>query len=314
VNAQPPAGYLRLSTAELEARSHALRELLSPCVLCPRECQVERLNHRRGECGGGRLAKVSSHNLHFGEEPCLVAQGGSGTIFLGGCNLHCLFCQNYPISQLRHGVEVEPARLASMMLSLQHEGAENINFVTPTHYTAQLVAALILAREMGLRLPLVWNSGGYERLEVIRLLDGIVDIYLPDAKYSDDALALRLSDAEGYSAANRAVITEMWRQVGPLQLNERGAARRGLLVRHLVLPGQLENTRGVLEFLAGLDEHRRVAVSVMAQYFPAYRAVQDEALNRRLTREEWKQVSAWVHELGLTEGESRLRCHSFRGL
>ncbi len=302
MSGQFTAGYLRLSVAELESRSRALRELLSPCVLCPRECLAERLNSGRGECGGGRLAKVSSHNLHFGEEPCLVAQGGSGTVFLGGCNLHCLFCQNYPISQLRHGVEVEPARLASMMLSLQREGAENLNFVTPTHYTAQLIAALILAREMGLRLPLVWNSGGYERVEAIRLLDGLVDIYLPDAKYSDDALALRLSDAKDYSLANRAVLTEMWRQVGPLQLNERGAAQRGLLVRHLVLPGQLENTHGVLEFLAGLDKQRHVAVSVMAQYFPAYRAVQDPELNRRVTREEWKQVSAWVHELGLTEG------------
>lgn len=296
------AGYLRLPANELEARSRALRELFSPCLLCPRECKAERLQDLRGECGGGRLAKVSSHNLHFGEEPCLVAHGGSGTIFFGGCNLHCLFCQNYPISQLRHGVEVEPARLASMMLSLQCEGAENINFVTPTHYTAQIIAALILAREMGLRLPLVWNSAGYERVEVIRLLDGVVDLYLPDAKYSGDALALRLSEAPGYAAANRAVLTEMWRQVGPLQLNAHGAAQRGLLVRHLVLPGQLENTRGVLEFLAGLDERRRVAVSVMAQYFAAYRAVQDEALNRRVTRDEWKQVSAWVHELALTEG------------
>jgi len=301
VSADFAPGYLRLPRRELQARAESLLQLLSPCGLCPRLCGARRDAGEHGVCRSARRAKVSSYNLHFGEEPCLVGRGGSGTIFLAGCNLGCKFCQNYPISHLGHGVDASPEKLAQMMLSLQAEGAENINFVTPTHFTAQLVEALAIARDHGLRLPLVWNSGGYERVEVLRLLDGIVDIYLPDAKYSDNGVAASLSNAPDYVEVNRAVLAEMWRQVGPLQI-QGCAAVRGLLVRHLVLPERLESTRGVLTFLAGLDAQRRVAVSVMAQYFPAYLALEDPTLNRRVSREEWRQVRAWVEELGLSEG------------
>ncbi len=293
--------YLKLTASELAARTQRLADMLSLCELCPHNCAVARDKGERGLCKGGLKAKVSSYNLHFGEEPCLVGRGGSGTIFLAGCNLACIFCQNYPISHFAHGHEVGADELAAMMVSLQRNGAENINFVTPTHFSAQIIAAVAVARDNGLHLPLVWNTGGYERLEVIKLLDGIVDIYLPDAKYSDNKLAGQLSNAQDYVEFNQAALAEMWRQVGPVQM--RGAAAlRGLLVRHLVLPNRIESTRGVLEFLAGLDEKKRVAVSVMAQYFPAYRAVDDPTLNRRVSRDEWKQVQAWVDELSISEG------------
>jgi putative pyruvate formate lyase activating enzyme len=242
---------------------------------------------------------VSSDNLHFGEEPCLVGTGGSGTIFLTGCNLRCSFCQNYPISQIRHGKVVGSEWLADAMLRLQGEGAVNINFVSPTHWTAQIAEAVAIAREKGLVLPFVWNSGGYESVEVLRLLDGIVDIYLPDAKYSNSALAMELSGAPKYAEVNRAAILEMWRQVGKLRVSE-GVATHGLLVRHLVLPGHLENTHGVLEFLSSVDKD--LAVSVMCQYFPAHKAPEREGINRRLSHDEWEQVLEWVSELGINEG------------
>jgi len=291
--------YLRLGTDDLAARAARLHEMLAPCRLCARACGADRLRGEKGECGGGARALVSSHNLHFGEEPPLVGHGGSGTIFFAGCNLHCLFCQNYPISQLRHGEEVQTWQLAQMMLRLQEQGAENINFVTPTHFSAQILEALAVVVSEGLRLPIVWNTGGYEPMEVLRLLDGIVDIYLPDCKYSDDELAVALSQAPDYKAVNQAGIREMWRQVGALRM-ENHVARRGVLVRHLVLPGELANTRGVLEFLVEVGPH--IAVSVMSQYFPAFQAVQHPTLSRRLSRKEWMQVEAWVEELGITSG------------
>ena len=301
MNAGFTPGYLKLTKTELADRARALLEMLSPCEMCPHLCGVARDEDERGICKGGLKAKVSSYNLHFGEEPCLVGRGGSGTIFLSGCNLGCIFCQNYPISHLAHGQEVSADELAAMMASLQRNGAENINFVTPTHFSAQIIAAVAVARDNGLKLPLVWNTGGYERLEVIKLLDGVVDIYLPDAKYSDNTIAGELSNAADYVEVNQAALTEMWRQVGSVQMRG-AAAERGLLARHLVLPGRLESTRGVLEFLAGVDEERRVAVSVMAQYFPAFRAVENPTLNKRVTRDEWKQVQAWVEELSISEG------------
>jgi putative pyruvate formate lyase activating enzyme len=288
-----------MTLTELSRRVEALQALLDPCRLCPHECGAARISGERGRCGMGAIVAVSSDNLHYGEEPCLVGHGGSGTIFLTGCNLSCCFCQNYPISQMRHGREVGSPWLADTMLRLQQEGAANINFVSPTHFTAQIAEAISIARAKGLCLPIVWNSGGYEKVEVIRELEGIVDIYLPDAKYADDALAERISGAPGYSSVNRAVIAEMWRQAGPLVI-QNGVAVRGLLVRHLVVPGQLENTHRVLEHLAGID--KRVAVSVMCQYFPAYKALEVESLARRISIEEWEAVRNWVEEFGLSEG------------
>jgi len=292
--------YLKLGLNELRRRRDELVKRLRSCDLCPRVCSAKRDADKKGTCGGGRLAKVSSYNLHFGEEPCLVGSGGSGTIFFAGCSLKCLFCQNYPISQLKHGNEVTAEELARMMLELQREGAENINFVTPTHFSAQILEALVIAVEKGLRLPIVWNTGGYEELSVLQLLDGIVDIYLPDMKYSDEELAVSLSEADGYVEKNRSAIKEMWRQVGKLQTDSRGVATRGLLIRHLVLPGFMQNTEGVLKFVASLGSG--VAMSVMAQYFPAYKAPEHNIINRRLTLEEWRKVERMVEAYGISEG------------
>ncbi len=292
--------YLNLGTAELKRRAEKLCSLISPCRLCPNLCEAKRAEGKKGTCGVASKALVSSYNLHFGEEPCLVGEGGSGTIFFAGCSLRCLFCQNYPISQFRYGNEVSKEDLAKMMLELQRDGAENINFVTPTHVTAQIIDALVVAVEAGLKLPIVWNSGGYELVEVLELLDGIVDIYLPDMKYSDDKLALECSQAKDYVEINRMAIMEMWRQVGPLKLDERGVARRGLLIRHLVLPNNLENSRGVLKWISSVDGN--IAISAMAQFFPAFKAPEHPYLNRRLTKAEWAQVEAWIEEFGIKEG------------
>ncbi len=292
-------GYLRIELAELRHRAQTLIALTSPCYICPHMCGVARNEGEHGLCGSGKEVTVSSDNLHFGEEPCLVGKGGSGTIFLTGCNLSCCFCQNYPISQIRHGRVVGGEWLAEAMMRLQGEGAVNINFVSPTPWTAQIVEAIATARERGLNIPIVWNCGGYERIEVLRLLDGIIDIYLPDAKYSDDALAMELSGAPRYAEVNKSAILEMWKQVGKLELHG-GMATHGLLVRHLVLPGHLKNTRGVLKFLASVDKD--LAVSVMCQYFPAHNAIDSVSMNRRLQPDEWKQVEEWVREFSISEG------------
>lgn len=288
-----------MERAELQRRAQDLFSLASPCRICPHICGTARNEGALGKCGSGMKVAVSSDNLHFGEEPCLVGTGGSGTIFLTGCNLRCCFCQNYPISQIKHGKVVGGEWLANAMLRLQGEGAVNINFVSPTHWTAQIVEAIALARDNGLAIPFVWNCGGYESIEALKLLEGIIDIFLPDAKYSDDALAVELSGAPNYAEVNKLAICEMWRQVGKLEVSN-GVATRGLLVRHLVLPGYLDNTRGVLEFLAGVDKD--IAVSVMCQYFPAHKAQDLNGMNRRLSRGEWKQVKEWVSELGISEG------------
>lgn len=292
--------YAKLCPAELSQKAQALVALSSPCRLCPHECSVRRVDGETGICRSTFAMRVSSDNLHFGEEPCLVGGKGSGTVFLTNCNLRCSYCQNYPISQMGNGRDVTVNWLADAMLRLQRQGAVNINFVSPTHYAAQIVQAVAVAAGKGLNVPLVWNSGGYEKAEVIKLLEGIVDIYLPDAKYSDDGLASDFSGAKDYAKWNREAIIEMWRQAGSLKLYE-GVAVKGLLIRHLVLPGQLENTRGVLEFIASLGAG--VIVSVMFQYFPAFKAVElGGQMAMRVSRGDWRTVKGWVEELGLNEG------------
>jgi putative pyruvate formate lyase activating enzyme len=227
----------------------------------------------------------------------LVGRGGSGTIFFTGCNLHCVFCQNYEISQLGQGREITAEELAAWMLHLQEIGCENINLVTPTHQAPQIVAALALAREGGLRLPIVWNCGGYESVEALQLLSGIVDIYMPDFKYGDSQVAARYSDAPGYFEAAQGALREMHRQVGDLEVVD-GVARRGLLVRHLVLPGGLAGTEEVLRFIAE-EISRGTFVNIMAQYYPTYRAWEFPELSRRITREEYRKALELARRLGL---------------
>jgi len=299
--------YLSLyESGELARRVEHAQSILHACTLCPRRCGVNRAQGERGFCQMGAEPMVSAWNSHHGEEPPLSGTRGSGTIFFTGCTARCLFCQNYPISQLHRGNQVTAERLGELMVMLQKRGVHNINFVTPTHFVPQILAALLYAIPQGFSLPLVYNTSGYETLDTLRLLDGIIDIYLPDAKYSDDAVAQELSGFKDYVGHNRAALLEMCRQVGPrLILNEHGIAQRGLIVRHLVLPHRLAGTREVLTWLAN-NLSRQVYVSLMAQYFPAYRAVGHPLLGRKLTAEEYDEALAALEELGFEEGWSQV--------
>ncbi len=297
------AAYLDLSAAELAARVSALRALMHGCRLCPRACGVDREAGETGECGVGADPVVSSYGPHFGEERPLVGRHGSGTIFLTGCNLKCIFCQNYDISHLRRGRTVTVRELADLMLDLQRQGCHNINWVTPTHQAPMLVEALARAREQGLRAPVVYNCGGYESLEALRLLEGIVDIYMPDAKYGDNHTGARLSGVPDYWDRCREALREMHRQVGDLRLDEEGIAARGLLVRHLVLPEGRAGTEQVMAFLASLSAD--TYVNVMAQYHPEYRASEMPALRRGLTAAEYRKAVEAARSAGLRRLDER---------
>ncbi len=293
---------LLLSKNELAARIDKAYELLEHCRLCPRECGVNRLkNDKLGFCRSGLNPVISSVSPHHGEEPPLSGARGSGTIFFTNCNLRCVYCQNYPISQMGNGAERTPGELACQMLSLQEQGCHNLNLVTPTHFMPQILRALGIARERGFDLPIVYNTSGHESLEALRILDGIVDIYLPDMRYSDNAMAMKYSIAPHYREINRAGIKEMYRQVGNLVLDEMGIARRGLIIRHLILPGGLSGTEGVMKFLAE-EVSKDVYISLMAQYFPAYRAKEFKELSRRVTSKEYEEAYQAMQKYGLENG------------
>jgi putative pyruvate formate lyase activating enzyme len=293
--------YLKLSPEEWEQRIAAARAMLKSCALCPRECKVDRLAGDKGVCRAGAVAQVSSCNDHHGEEPPLSGTRGSGTIFFTHCNLRCVFCQNYPISHLGHGEEASTDELAAMMLKLQRRGCHNINFVTPTHMMPFILEALPLAIARGLNIPLVYNCGGYESLEALRLLDGVVDIYLPDMKYDDNRAGRMISKVEDYVEKNREAIREMHRQVGDLELDDQGIARRGLIIRHLVLPHNLAGSAGVLAFIAR-EISVRTAISLMSQYFPAHKAHEIEELSRGVTKEEYRDAVRALMKLRLENG------------
>ena len=273
---------------------------LSHCECCPRHCGVDRLAGEAGFCRVPSGILISHAGLHFGEEPPLSGSRGSGTVFFAGCNLRCVFCQNYQISQ---EFENNPTwlltadELASIMLQLQGEGAHNINFVSPSHMILQMADAIVQARDKGLIIPVVYNSNGYDEVETLRLIRGLVDIYLPDLKYLDNALAGRLSEAGDYADIVPGVLEEMLDQVGHLQLDEAGVATQGLLVRHLVLPSHLDNSRRCLKYLAELSPD--IAVSIMSQYSPQYRACQYPGIDRTLTEEEYDDIMGYALDLGL---------------
>jgi putative pyruvate formate lyase activating enzyme len=271
-----------------------LWDLMEPCVLCPRKCKVERNKGQIGFCGIGEMPVVSSVGPHFGEESVLVGYGGSGTIFFAGCNLGCVFCQNFDISHHRNGREVSIEQLAQSMLRLQSIGCSNINFVTPTHVVPAITAALELARKSGLTLPTVYNTGGYDSVETLKMLDGFMDIYMPDMKYSDSAVAQEFSGAADYPQVNREAVKEMHRQVGNLRL-EKGLATRGLLVRHLVLPNGLAGSFEIIDFLAR-EISTSTTINVMDQYRPCYKAHLHPKINRRPTLEEIEQVRQYAIE------------------
>ena len=295
--------YLLMGPNELAARAAALREVMRDCRLCPRECRVDRLAGETGACAVGAEPIISSSGPHFGEEPPLVAGHGSGTIFLTHCNLKCIFCQNYDISHLGQGATSTVENLADAMLDLQRRGCHNLNWVTPTHQVPMLVEAARLAAERGLHLPLVYNCGGYESLEILRLLDGIVDIYMPDTKYGDNETGLKLSGVPDYWDRSREALTEMHRQVGDLVIDDDGVATRGLLVRHLVLPNDLARTGIVMEFIASLS--RDTYTNVMAQYRPAHRAREVPELARAITTAEFHQAVQTALDAGLQRLDQR---------
>jgi len=291
--------YLSLSEAEFEERIEKLYQILEHCTLCARRCGVDRTRDEVGFCRSGMQLKVSSFFPHFGEEPPLRGTHGSGTIFLSHCNLRCVYCQNWEISHLEEGELMTEEELSQAMLYLQRRGCHNINFVTPTHFAPQLIRAVKLAAERGLEIPIVWNCGGYESVEVIRLLEGIVDIYMPDIKYGDEESARKYSAAPDYFEVAKEVLREMHRQVGDLVI-ERGLAVRGLLIRHLVLPNGLAGSEKVLEFIAELS--RDSYVNIMDQYYPAYRAFEYPELARRITSAEYREVVELARRLGLHRG------------
>ncbi len=290
--------YSRLGQEILEQRARQARELLRDCSVCPRACGVDRTAGVCGYCGIEDRPFISSYGPHFGEESPLVGTGGSGTIFMGGCNLGCLFCQNWTISHEREGHYIDEDALAAIMLGLERAGCHNINIVTPTHQMPMVLGALSIAADRGLELPLVYNCGGYESLEALELLDGVVDIYMPDLKYMDGEVSKRLSDAPDYPEAAKASLREMHRQVGILKMDNRAIAQRGLIVRHLVLPGGLAGTGEAMRFLAQ-ELSPDTYVNIMDQYRPCYRAGEFPEINRRPTHKEYEEAVALARKAGL---------------
>ena len=302
------ASYLSLSRSGLRERVRSAEEILRKCGLCPRRCGVDRTAGELGFCNSGTKLLISSWGPHFGEERVLVGRFGSGTIFFSRCNLGCVFCQNWGISHLGEGEEVSFGKLASIMLDLQEMGCHNINLVTPTHQMPMILHSIALAREEGLNVPIVYNCGGYESLEALGLLEGIIDIYMPDFKYADPDMALKYSNAEDYPQAAKAAGKEMHRQVGDLTKDERGIAFRGLLVRHLVLPNGIAGTKEVVRFIA--DEiSRNTYINIMDQYHPCYRASDYPPLDRKTAGREHAEAVQLALSAGLKRIDGLLKNH-----
>ncbi len=295
------AAYLRLHrSGELKKRGQMLWDMMENCRLCPRMCGTQRLAGREGFCRASAQLEIAAYQPHFGEERGLVGSGGSGTIFFTNCSLRCVFCINWEISQGGQGRAVDIDDLANMMLALQAKGCHNINLVTPTHYSAHILLALDRAAEDGLRLPVVYNTCGWERLEILRMLDGVVDIYLPDFKYADGRMAAKYSSSsESYPQITQEALLEMHCQVGAARSGRDGLIRRGLMIRHLVMPNRVAGTREVIEWIAE-NLPKSTYVNIMSQYTPMYKAFDYPEIARRITRAEYKEAVRWAQEAGLT--------------
>jgi len=304
-----PAYVKTYEEGRLREKAEEALELLRSCHVCPRDCKVNRLENKTGVCKSGRLARVTSAFTHFGEEDCLRGWNGSGTIFFAWCNLRCVFCQNFETSQQGDGTEVTASQLATIMLQLQSVGCHNINFVTPEHVVPQILEALLIAINRGLRLPLVYNTSSYDSMESIRLMDGVVDIYMPDFKLWDSQRSLRYLLARDYPEAARRVVKAMHDQVGELRVDENGLALRGVIVRHLVMPGLLDDTGEIVRWLAG-ELSPDTYVNVMDQYYPAWKAKTEAKfsdINRGIRESEFEQALAYARQAGLWRLDRRWR-------
>ena len=276
-------------------------EQLKSCNICPFRCNVNRLQGEIGKCKCNDKIKIALYSLHYYEEPCISGTEGSGTVFFSNCNLNCIYCQNYKISQEGKGKEISIEDLANIFLKQQEAGANNINLVTPTSYVFQIIEAIKIAREKGLKLPIVYNSNGYENIETIQALNGYVDIYLPDLKYYSDELSIKYSGAKNYFNIATKAILEMIKQVGSPEYDERGIMKKGVIVRHLVLPNHIQNSKHILKWLKE-NVYEKATLSIMAQYFPTYKAKEDKLINRKLTKKEFKEIEDYLITLGIEEG------------
>jgi putative pyruvate formate lyase activating enzyme len=286
---------------DFEKNIERLYSMMDKCTICPRKCGVNRNLGQKGFCNASDKIFIASQNVHTGEEPPISAKKGSGAIFFSKCVLQCVFCQNYPISQFGNGREVGLSKLVEMMLKLQTTGAHNINFVTPTHYSAQIAMSVYLARKEGLQIPILYNCGGYESVETLRLLEGIIDVYLPDMKYSDNKTAFKYSGVKNYVEANQAALKEMKRQVGDLVVDCYGVAKKGIIIRHLVLPKNIGNTKKVLNFISK-ELSSKTFISLMAQYHPAYKSNNFKELSHSLTKKEYEEVVGYLGTVNLNNG------------
>ena len=275
-------------------------ELLEKCAICPHNCGINRLNNQIGRCKSKDTVKVALYSTHNFEEPCISGKKGSGTVFFSNCNMNCVFCQNYEISQKGIGKEISIEELADIFIKQQKKDVENINLVTPTSYVPQIIEAIKIARGNGLKLPIVYNTNGYEKVETLKMLDGFVDIYLPDFKYSDNELGKRLSKVDNYFEIATEALKEMYRQTGKAVFNDEGIMQRGMIIRHLVLPNHILNSRRVLKWIN--ENMHDVYVSVMAQYFPTYKAKEIDDISRKLTKEEYEQIENYLYRLDLENG------------
>lgn len=274
---------------------------LEKCEICPHKCKVNRIEGRIGRCKATDKVKIALYSIHKYEEPCISGEKGSGTIFFSNCNLNCIYCQNYEISQLGKGKEITVERLAEIMLELQEKNVENINLVTPTSYAFQIIEAIKIAKSKGLHIPIIYNTNGYENVETIKKLKGYIDVYLPDLKYYYNKIGKRYSKIDNYFKITTKAILEMYDQVGNTKLDERGIIKKGLMIRHLVLPNNIENSKKILKWIKeNIDDD--VYINIMAQYFPTYKAKEDEKLNRKLTQHEFKEIEKFVYELDIKNG------------
>lgn len=275
-------------------------KILEKCAICPHNCGINRLNNQIGRCKSKDTVKVALYSTHNFEEPCISGKKGSGTVFFSNCNMNCVFCQNYEISQQGKGKEISIEELADIFIKQQEKDVENINLVTPTSYVPQIIEAIKIARKNGLKLPIVYNTNGYEKVETLKMLEGYVDIYLPDFKYSDDDWGKRLSKVDNYFEIVTEALKEMYRQTGKAVFNGEGIMQKGMIIRHLVLPNHILNSRRVLKWIN--ENMHDVYVSVMAQYFPTYKAKEIDDINRKLTKEEYEQIENYLYRLDLENG------------